>query len=252
MGMGMARALHRAGFDVRGFDVVPKDASFMVTADAFRSDVEILISVVRDTAQTDAVLFEDQAFCDAPNLHTVIISSTLSPRYVTALRDRVPSHITLIDAPMSGAQIAADEARLSFMIGGNDTDVARVQSLFDAMGRVSHRMGGFGAGATAKVLNNLVAASSTAATRTALAWADALGLDEARLRALMHDSTGQTWFGSNFDDIEFARHGHEPENTIGILVKDVQEAMDGAPDGADLELALAIQTTIRELTTRDD
>ncbi|MBB5515943.1 3-hydroxyisobutyrate dehydrogenase-like beta-hydroxyacid dehydrogenase [Rubricella aquisinus] len=250
MGMGMARALDQAGFAVRGYDVVEKDAPFMVPLATFRADITVLISVVRDVAQTEDVLFGAQRLCDAPGLRTIILSSTLSPRYVTALRARVPDHIALIDAPMSGAQIAADEARLSFMLGGAEGELDAMQPLFDAMGRVSHRMGGFGAGATAKVLNNLVAASSTAATRTALAWADALGLDEGRLRALMHDSTGQTWFGTHYDDIEFARDGYAPDNTIGILVKDVQAAMDGAPDGADLTLAKAIQASIRALPPR--
>lgn len=78
------------------------------------------------------------------------------------------------------------------MLGGADTVLDRHQPLFDLMGRRCHRMGAFGQAAATKVLNNLVTASSVAATRTALAWADALGVPEERLLALMHDSSGQT------------------------------------------------------------
>ncbi len=55
-----------------------------------------------------------------------------------------------------------------------------MQPLFDAMGSHFHRMGTFGTGMAAKVLNNLLAASNTAMTRLVLDWADQAGLDERR------------------------------------------------------------------------
>ncbi|MFY9211101.1 MAG: NAD-binding protein [Aestuariivita sp.] len=102
----------------------------------------------------------------------------------------------------------------------------------------------------AKVLNNLLAASSTAMTRLVLDWAEAAGLDEDALLALIHTSSGQNWFASNFNDIEFARDGYAQDNTIGILVKDVESALDAAPNGADLDLPRLIQSAIRNLRLR--
>ncbi|KAJ02149.1 NAD(P)-dependent oxidoreductase [Sulfitobacter mediterraneus] len=251
MGGPMLAALRVAGFDAKGFDVRPMDQSG-VTNDltSLYDQTEILLTVVRDIAQTDAVLFEDQRFAAAPRLKTVIINSTLSPRYVRALQDKIPAHIALIDAPMSGAKIAAQEARLSFMLGGAETDLDAAQPLFDAMGAHFHRMGDFGSGMQAKVLNNLLAASNTAMTRLVLNWADAAGLDERKLLDLIHTSSGQNWFASGFDEIEFARDGLSADNTIGILVKDVQSALDAAPEGADLSLPQTVQTQIGHLTPR--
>lgn len=251
MGGPMLAALRVAGFDANGFDVRPVDHAG-VTDDltSLYDETEILVTVVRDITETDAVLFDDQCFASAPCLKTIIISSTLSPRYVRALRDRVPPHITLIDAPMSGAQIAAQEARLSFMLGGAEADLDAAQPLFDAMGAHFHRMGNFGSGMQAKVLNNLLAASNTAMTRLVLDWADAAGLDERKLLKLIHTSSGQNWFASGFDSIEFARDGLAADNTIGILVKDVQSALDAAPEGADLSLPQMVQTQIGQLTPR--
>jgi 3-hydroxyisobutyrate dehydrogenase-like beta-hydroxyacid dehydrogenase len=250
MGMGMARALDAAGHTVRGFDIAAKSAPFMVDLETFRAETEIVFTVVRDAAETDALLFETQRLIDGPCLRHLVVSSTLSPRYVTALRDKVPSRITLTDAPMSGAQVAADEARLSFMLGGEDATLDLLQPYLNAMGAHFHRMGPYGSGAAAKVLNNLVAASSVAATRTALSWADELGVSEDKLLALMHTSSGQTWFGSGFGQIEFARDGYAPDNTIGILVKDVAAALDAAPEGADKDLGVALMQTIRGLSLR--
>ena len=233
MGFGMARAMDRAGLDVTGFDIrpVPEFGEFAnrMAADpvSFAADREVILTVVRDIAQTEALLFDEQAILSkAPRLKYLVVCSTLSPRYLADLAGRVPERITLIDAPMSGAQVAADEARLSFMLGGPDEALDALEPVFRTMGSKIHRMGASGAGMTAKVLNNFVAGAATAGVRQVLNWAGDLGVERDRLLALMNDSSGQTWFGSNFDQIEFARDGYDPENTIGILKKDLESCLD--------------------------
>ena len=256
MGAGMLRALCRAGFDAHGFDVRPATdfPGLPVTNDVdhFAADLHTLISVVRDIEQTEDVLFAAQALATRAPLQRVILCSTLSPNYLRALPDRLPGHITLIDAPMSGAQVAADEARLSFMLGGTPQALDAAQPLFDAMGAHFHRMGAFCAGMQAKVLNNLLAASHTAMTRLVLDWGDATGLDPAKLLALIATSSGQNWFASGFDDIEFARDGYDADNTIGIVVKDIDSALDAAPPGARTALPDAVKDAIARLTPRTE
>ena len=233
MGLPMARGLARAGLDVTGFDIRPP-AEFgdfaprmVVEPAAFAADREAIITVVRDIDQTEDLLFRRQAILShARRLRWLVISSTLSPRYLADIAPRLPAGATLVDAPMSGAQVAAEEARLSFMLGGAGSDLDALEPVFRAMGKRLHRMGPTGAGMTAKVLNNFVAACSTIGTRWVLERAAELGVERERLLALMHDSSGQTWFGSNFDRIEFARDGYHPENTIGILKKDVESCLD--------------------------
>lgn len=251
MGLGMLRGLKAGGFDALGFDVRDIDEPDMLrNAAALKAHGEVVFTVVRDAAETDALLFDDQALLISnETIRTLVVSSTLSPRYLATVASRAPAHVTLIDAPMSGAEVAANERRLSFMLGGDDATLDQLQPLFASMGTSFHRMGEAGAGMSAKVLNNLVAASSFAATRTALSWADELGLDQARLLALMHDSSGQTWFGSNFEKIEFSRDGYSTENTIGILKKDVAAALDAA-GGEDHPLGAALLKVIAEMTPR--
>ena len=136
------------------------------------------------------------------------------------------------------------------MPGGDATDLDAAQPLFDAMGAHFHRMGGYGAGMQAKVLNNLLAAANTAKTRLVLDWADASGLDEDKLPALIHTSSGQNWLASGFEAIEFARDGWAEDNTIGILVKDVDSALDAAAEGADTALPETVRAANRALTRR--
>ncbi len=257
MGQPMLAALRAAGLNARGFDIRRPDSygdfagAMTDDADAFARDLTCLISVVRDTAQTDEVLFGTQGFvARAPKLTIIVISSTLSPAYVRGLRARVPGHIRLVDAPMSGAVIGAEERRLSFMLGGDDGDLDALAPLFSAMGKKTFRMGPFGSGASAKVLNNLLAASSTAMTRLVLDWADAAGLEERTLLALIEASSGQNWLASGIDEIEFARDGYAADNSIAILVKDVESALDDAPPGANTELPEIVRDRIRALTPR--
>lgn len=251
MGAPMLAALRTAGLPARGYDVIPMDSPHITDDIAvFSEDLDTLITVVRDIDQTEAVLFGEQNFAAIPTLIRIIICSTLSPKYVKSLRARIPSHIALIDAPMSGAQIAAQEGRLSFMLGGDASDLDGAQPLFSAMGKHFHRMGDFGAGMQAKVLNNLLAASNTAMTRLILDWADQADLDISALLDLIHTSSGQNWFASGFNSIEFSRDGHAPDNTIAILVKDIASALDAAPQDADTSLPIAVQNTIKALKPR--
>ena len=257
MGQPMLAALRDAGLPASGFDIRPPEsygdfaAAMTDDPDTFAEGLTCLISVVRDTAQTDQVLFGAQGFvARAKSLETIVISSTLSPAYVRGLRARVPDHIRLVDAPMSGAQIGAIERRLSFMVGGADADVAPLMPLFEAMGKNIFRTGAFGTGASTKVLNNLLACASTAMTRLVLDWGDAAGLDEANLLDVISKSSGQNWLASGIDEIEFGRAGYEADNSIAILVKDVESALDDAPEGADTALPEAVKQVILDLKPR--
>ena len=100
------------------------------------------------------------------------------------------------------------------------------------------------------ILNNLIAAASTATTRLALDWAAKQNLDEDAFLALLHTSSGQTWFGSNFGSIEFSRDGYAPDNSIGILKKDVESALEAAPAGADTALPQALHDAVAKLQTK--
>ena len=171
------------------------------------------------------------------------------------LNDAVPEEalsalgdVTLIDAPMSGAPHSARLRQLSFMLGGPDEALDRLMPLFQAMGKHAFRLGPLGAGMTAKVLNNYVASASVVAVRRAYARARELGVDLDKLRAVMSASSGATWFGDHFHDIDWAREGFDAGNTIGILEKDVRsglDAMEGAaraaPDAYDEALIAALR-----------
>lgn len=256
MGLPMGRALIAAGIPARGLDIRTEDRfpglPMAFDPATFAAGLDTILTVVRDAAQTEALLFGDQnLIAHATRLQRLVLCSTLPPSFVHAVRARLPDHVHLVDAPMSGAQVAAEEARLTFILGGDPDDIDALMLHFAAMGTTFHVMGGLGTGMTAKALNNLVAAAATLATRTALSWGAASGIDGQRLLHVMHDSSGQTWFGSNFGQIEFSRDGFAAGNTIETLTKDVRCALD-ASDGSGEDFAEALIAAIKALPPLTD
>ena len=257
MGLPMARSLLAAGFDVWGFDVRPVedfgDFRHRMIEDpaVFAARCPTVISVVRDIRQTLDLCFDEQAlFARETKPRRLVVSSTVSPRFLGDLAAKLPAGTELVDAPMSGAPIAAREARLTFMVGGADAVVGELMPLFKAMGREVHHLGPLGTGMTVKVVNNFVAASSVVAVRHAMAAAKALGVAPDLLTKVMAQSSGGTWYGDNFAAIDWAAEGYDPENTIGILEKDVKsflDALTGLPEFESSEQAEQVIANLREL-----
>ncbi len=239
MGLPMADCLLTAGFDVWGHDVRPIDEfgrfapRMIMDAGAFAARCDIVLSVVRDRQQTEDLCFGDQGIlrrAARPNLF--VTCSTLSPRAVADLAARMPAGVDFADAPMSGAPYRAAKGTLTFMVGGDAATVARLMPLFQAMGDGIHHLGPVGAGMICKVLNNFVGVVGVVAVRKALASARTLGLDRRRLLDVMAMSSGATWYGDNIDAIDWSRQGYDPNNTIGIIEKDVKAYLDALDGGA--------------------
>ena len=239
MGLPMAENLLAAGFDVWGFDVKSVPASdnlknrMIADPAAFAAITDTVISVVRNIAETEALLFDEQAiFKEGTHPQTLILSSTLSPRYIKDVAARMPANVTVIDAPMSGAPYRARDASLTFMVGGDADAVQVLMPAFEAMGQQVNHLGPVVAGAACKVANNLCAAAGVVAVRRALKAAAGYGIEATKLLDVMRTSSGATWYGDNLQKIDWANEGYDPANTMGILEKDVTSFVD-ALDGLD-------------------
>lgn len=232
MGLPMAMALKSADFDVFGYDVRPI-AEFpdfrehmLASLQGLRSD-DTLLLVVRDQQQISDICFGEIAvFRQNDYPHTLVISSTVSPRYISELKQQLPDDVELIDAPMSGAPIAARECNLSFMLGGNETAIKQLMPALQCMGTNIFHLGPIGQGMLAKVLNNYVAACNVISLRKSLAHAAQLGMPADKLLEVINNSSGSNWFSNRIDAIDWSHEDYRPDNTIGILEKDVTAALD--------------------------
>ena len=123
---------------------------------------------------------------------------------------------------MSGAPHSARNGNLTFMLGGPSSLLERWYPPFASMGSQIHHLGELGAGMSVKVLNNYVASSSVVTVRRVLDACQALNVSPEKLLQIMSESSGGTWYGNQFHEIDWAREGYSAENTIGILEKDVK------------------------------
>jgi len=237
MGLPMAKALLDAGFRTACYDVnslqgqLPQENILGSLKELDSAD--ILLVVVRDFKQIREVCFDQQkVFTRDQYPRTLIVCSTISPLQILELKELLPTDVVLIDAPMSGAPIAAEERSLTFMTGGDKQSVDSLQAVFQAMGASIFHIGPTGHGMSVKVLNNYMAACSVVSVRMGLHHAARLGIDSSTLLDVVGRSSGQNWFASNIDKIDWGAEVYSPDNTIGILEKDVLAAIDAMRDPA--------------------
>src|SRR5258706_500291 len=90
-----------------------------------------------------------------------------------------------LDAPVAGSRGPAEKGELTFFVGGNAADVLASGPLLRAMGKDIVHVGSHGMGASLKMGNNLLLASSMAAFAEGLVLGEALGISRNRLLELL-------------------------------------------------------------------
>src|SRR5258708_4854638 len=116
---------------------------------------------------------------------TILIDMTTSS---PSLAKRIASaaaakRLRALDAPVSGGDIGARDAKLSIMIGGAEADVAAALPLLQLMCTNIPRHGGAGAGQHTKLANQIVIAGTMLGVAEGLAYARRVGLDAHALLA---------------------------------------------------------------------
>ena len=86
-----------------------------------------------------------------------------------------------LDAPVSGGDVGARDAKLAIMIGGDAPVVARAMQLFKRMGSKIAHLGLRGAGQHTKMANQIAIASTVMGVCESLSYAQAAGLDAAQV-----------------------------------------------------------------------
>ena len=241
MGLPMLNSLLSKKIDAKGYDIEKKTSllnlgkDFLVSKEKFLNDRNVIISVVRDASDTVELCQGNNGLFEQQSSKVLIIASTLSPKFVMDLKIKAPKNIMIIDAPMSGATLAANEATLTFMVGCEKVLFNYIEPLLELMGTRINHIGNYGSGMMVKVLNNFIAASSVASVRHVLHQAQKFELDIDALFQTIDTSSGQTWFGTNRSDIEWFKENFEKDNTMGILKKDVEAYVDFFENESDLD-----------------
>src|SRR3954470_2882649 len=210
MGAPMARNARKAGFDVTATnrtlaraESLAKDGITIAKTPrdvAKRSD--IVVTMVVDSPDVEAVLFgPDGVAAGAHDGLLVIDMSTISPARTREFAERAAKNtppFSTLDAPVSGGEIGAIEARLSIMIGGDAADVARARPLFEALGKTIVHIGDHGAGQACKLANQIAVALNNLGVAEALVFAASQGIDLEKTRQVIAGGAGSSWAMQNY------------------------------------------------------
>jgi 3-hydroxyisobutyrate dehydrogenase len=236
MGSGMAGALLRANFTVRGVDANPARVGELSSsgiigaasaADAARGADVLLISVV-DAAQTHAVLFGSDGAIETLRAGAVVIAtSTVPPPFVETLETQLRERgVLLVDAPVSGGTTKAASGELSIMASGDPLAFSAADDVLAAIASKVYRLGDrAGMGSRMKSINQLLAGVHIAAACEAIAYAIKLGVEPAQAYDVITHSAGNSWMFEN--RIPHVLHNdYTPRSAIDIFVKDLGIVLD--------------------------
>jgi 3-hydroxyisobutyrate dehydrogenase len=248
MGLGMARSLRRGGYDVHVFDVRREVAqSFAAEGGvacespaAVAGACEIVVSVVVNSAQTEAVLFGEGGAAEVMKAGSVfVMCSTVAPGWSIGLEKRLSEKgILYLDAPISGGAAKAAKGEITMMTSGHPDAYAKAGGALDAMAAKVYRLGAAaGDGSKIKMINQLLAGVHIAVAAEAMALGLREGVDPAALYEVITHSAGNSWMFENRMAHVLAGD-YTPLSAVDIFVKDLGLVVDAAR-ASDFPVSLA-------------
>jgi 3-hydroxyisobutyrate dehydrogenase-like beta-hydroxyacid dehydrogenase len=185
IGGHVAANLVADGHDVTVYDVDAARAAAVERATAVASvaDVGAACEVTVLSLPTPEVVraVADQWATTAAKGSVLVDLSTNSPAVVRELGERLAtSGHHLVEAPLTGGAVGAEHRMLVFMVGGDDDAVARVRPVLDPLGRATFHVGELGLGNTMKLVNSLVAFTTTWVSLEGLSLAAKSGIEVQR------------------------------------------------------------------------
>ncbi|GKS84502.1 3-hydroxyisobutyrate dehydrogenase [Acidovorax sp. SUPP1855] len=206
MGGPMALNLHKAGHEVRAFDLSQPardklaEGGVAIAADAAAAvqGAEVLISMLPASQHVESLYLGNG---QQPGLLPLLAAGTLviDCSTIAAATSRKVAEaaqargLAFIDAPVSGGTGGAVAGTLTFMVGGDAADLERARPILEKMGANLFHAGAVGAGQTAKICNNMLLGILMAGTSEAIALGVANGLDPKVLSEIMRRSSGGNW-----------------------------------------------------------
>jgi len=253
MGKPMAGHLVSAGHTVRVYDHqnAPVKELSEKGAVACRSSAEvaeqsdIIIIMVPDTPDVEMVLFGPKGVAESVRKGSIVVDmSSISPIATKAFAEKLAAKgVEMLDAPVSGGQVGAENATLSIMVGGKTDVFAKIKPFFELMGKNIVHIGPSGDGQTCKVANQIVVALTIEAVGEALLLAAKAGADPAKVREALLGGFAQSRILDLHGQRMIAR-SFKPGFRIRLHQKDLNLALQTARS---LGLSLPNTATAQEL-----
>jgi 2-hydroxy-3-oxopropionate reductase len=247
MGLPMARNLARAGLDLTVFNRTSGKAEELAEETAaavayhlteLASRCDVVITMLPGPPEVEAVIAGEGGLLESMGRGTLLVDmSTSSPVLARGLaREAARRGIGMLDAPVSGGDVAAERGTLSIMAGGEAEDFARARPLFEAMGQTIVHVGESGAGQVTKAANQIVVVLGSRA-----------GVDPSRLVGVLYGGlAANKVMGVKRDKL--LGHDFEPGGKVMFHHKDLGIALEtGREHGVALPVTAMVNQMFGEL-----
>lgn len=185
MGMGMARNLLAAGYDVLAYDVATPPLERFVGQGGRQAshpaqigaECQRVLVMVVNGAQVEAVVQGEHGLLQTMTRGTILVCSTIALAELHRVAERAATQgVTVIDTPVSGGVEGAAEGTLTIFCGGDPASVEAHRSILQVVGAHVAHLGPLGAGLIGKLANNLILGVGRLAIAEAMAMAKKAGV----------------------------------------------------------------------------
>ncbi|WP_394841678.1 NAD(P)-dependent oxidoreductase [Pendulispora brunnea] len=237
MGASMAGHLLARGYAVtvtsrtrsKAESLLAKGASWADTAGDVSKASDVVFTMLGFPKEVRSVVLGDGGLAATARAGQIFVDmSTSEPslaREIEAACRARGAHA--VDAPVSGGDVGAREARLSIMIGGEAAIVEALTPLWETMGKTFVRQGDAGAGQHTKMVNQILIATGMIGVCEALLYAHRAGLDAERVLQSVAPGAAGSWSLSNYGPRILAGN-FDPGFYVEHFIKDMGIALDEA------------------------
>ena len=237
MGRSMAGHLLDAGYAVHVYnrtqskaqDLVDRGAQWQPSPGKVAAAADVIITIVGFPADVESVyLGEDGVLAQARSGSLAIDMTTSCPNLASRIaQEAAAKGIEVLDAPVSGGDIGAREARLSIMVGGSVSGFERALPLFEIMGKNIVHQGPAGSGQHTKMCNQIAIASGMMAISEAMAYAKKSGLQPETVLKSIESGAAGSWSLTNLAP-RVLKEDYAPGFFVKHFIKDMKIAIESA------------------------
>jgi 3-hydroxyisobutyrate dehydrogenase len=190
---------------------------------------DIVFAIVGYPEDVQEVFLGTQGLLSTAREGTILVDMTTSePSLARQIFEEGKARgVSVLDAPVSGGDVGAKEARLAIMTGGEKKTYDQVLPLFQLMGKNIALMGGPGAGHDTKMVNQIHIASTMVGLVESLLYAHKAGLKMEEVIGLIEKGAAGSWSLSNYGP-RIARGNFDPGFFVKHFVKDMGIALKEA------------------------
>jgi len=265
MGRSMAGHLLDAGYAVHVYnrtqskaqDLVDRGAQWQPSPGKVAAAADVIITIVGFPADVESVyLGEDGVLAQARSGSLAIDMTTSCPNLASRIaQEAAAKGIEVLDAPVSGGDIGAREARLSIMVGGSVSGFERALPLFEIMGKNIVHQGPAGSGQHTKMCNQIAIASGMMAISEAMAYAKKSGLQPETVLKSIESGAAGSWSLTNLAP-RVLKGDYAPGFFVKHFIKDMKIAIESAQamglDLPGLQLAKKLYDQLASKGCEDD